>query len=102
MVDPTTHAITEFSIQNGDSGDSGSTGPFAIVAGADGTVWFTLSQSDQIGVINLNVSNSGSAGSTGGTGPINTSASAHHEVWAPLALGINPNQQASHARLQLG
>ncbi len=69
MIDPTTHAITEFPIPNTDPDDFGSPGAFAIVAGSDGSIWFTLSQSDEIGVIDLNPSNTGSAGSPGGTVP---------------------------------
>lgn len=46
MMNPTTHAITEFSIPT----TSGS--PTGITAGPDGNIWFTESAGNQIGMIN--------------------------------------------------
>jgi streptogramin lyase len=46
MMNPTTHAITEFAIPT-----SGGT-PTGITAGPDGNIWFTESSANQIGMLN--------------------------------------------------
>ena len=46
MINPTTHAITEFPIPTAGSG------PTAITAGPDGNLWFTETGANQIGMIN--------------------------------------------------
>jgi streptogramin lyase len=101
MIDPTTHAITEFPIPSTGSGEIGSTAPFAIVAGPNGTIGFTLSQSDQIGVINLNPANSGSSGSTAGTVPVSTSAANTPPApGSPSGSTIGPNSGSVSAAPQ--
>jgi len=46
MINPTTHAVTEFTVptQGGE--------PFGITAGPDGNIWFTEERGDKIGMIN--------------------------------------------------
>ncbi len=46
MINPTTHAITEFRIPTPDSY------PSAITAGPDGNLWFTESHTNKIGMLN--------------------------------------------------
>ena len=46
MINPTTHAITEFPVPTADAGLCG------ITAGPDGNIWFTESGADKIGMIN--------------------------------------------------
>ena len=46
MIDPTTHAITEFAIPNATSD------PYGIAAGPDGNLWFTEYGGNEIGMIN--------------------------------------------------
>ena len=47
MINPTTHAITEFAIPTAKSNPEG------ITAGPDGNVWFTEQYAGKIGMINL-------------------------------------------------
>ena len=47
MINPTTHAVTEFTIP------TASSGPMGIVAGPDGNLWFTEANANQIGMIDL-------------------------------------------------
>ena len=46
MINPTTHAISEFSTPTANSG------PTEITAGPDGNLWFTEFRTDKIGIIN--------------------------------------------------
>ena len=46
MINPTTHAITEFTIPTANSK------PYGIAAGPDGNLWFTDNGAGQIGTIN--------------------------------------------------
>ncbi len=46
MINPTTHAISEFAIPTANAGPEG------ITAGTDGNLWFTEDGANQIGTIN--------------------------------------------------
>jgi virginiamycin B lyase len=69
MIDPTTHAITEFPVPNDVPNGCCGPSPFAIVAGPNDTIWYTLPGSAEIGMISLSPADSGSAGSPDGTEP---------------------------------
>jgi len=47
MIDPTTHAMSEFPIPTANSN------PWGITAGPDGNIWFTERNASKIGMINL-------------------------------------------------
>jgi streptogramin lyase len=52
MINPTTHAITEFALPAPPDGGPSSAKPLAITAGPDGNLWFTQYDHRDIGLIN--------------------------------------------------
>ncbi len=90
MIDPTTHAITEFPIPNDVPDQCCGPAPFDIVAGSNDAVWFDLAASDQMGEINLSPPNSGSTGPAGGFSPASPPAAASPPTTASPLTADDP------------
>ena len=91
VIDPTTHAITEFPSRYRPHTPPLRLSPFEIVAGTGDTIWFTLPESGQIGVINLTPPSPVSTGSPVGTGSVpNLSPPNPVSTGSPVGTGPVP------------
>jgi streptogramin lyase len=94
MINPTTHAISEFDVPTPGSE------PLEITAGPDGNLWFTEYNADQIGAINATTHAVGEFPiPTADSGPYGITAGPDGNLWFTEALGnnigrINPSTHA--------